>query len=473
MPLNKEARIKKIKGVLSDHSKKVGEHKIEWDGESKYRPVYRIPIDYLIYNKYNGRILSRTKSLEVQNKKLDAENKDDSEKIEKMLYESHRSRNKKTQKSILGKGQEKPGIVTTDGVIVDGNRRFMFLNRIIKDSDKTDTEKFKYFEAVILPVSLAENPDGIRRLETTYQMGEDKKLDYNPIEKYLKTQELVLNGVSEEDIALWMGEDKKDIEKYSQTMKTMDDYLEYLEYEGVYTQLDGREDWFLSLAKWTAAFRGKDGSEKPFDGYKPDDVDDLEVICYDYIRAKHGGDGKRFRKIAEGQKENHIFGNKGLWDTFKSEHFSKISSIRDNEAKINLDSNDLNSHLNDRDKKFTELAEENLKENLNDRISDLSNKKNHDKPEKLIKKANNALREINIKADSFCKQGTQKELQAVADKVSKLLCDGNISLMLELSLQWLEGIKLDDLSSEDAEKRRGIVTDINKLSFEMKKKLGG
>lgn len=47
-----------------------------------------------------------------------------------------------------------------------------------------EVEKCKYFLAIILPDD-AEEKD-IQQLETIYQMGEDDKLDYNPIEKYLK-----------------------------------------------------------------------------------------------------------------------------------------------------------------------------------------------------------------------------------------------------------------------------------------------
>jgi rRNA maturation protein Rpf1 len=60
MPLNKNTRIKKILEVKSQQV--VGTQKIEWKGEPQWLDVYRVPISYLIYNKYNGRILSRTKS---------------------------------------------------------------------------------------------------------------------------------------------------------------------------------------------------------------------------------------------------------------------------------------------------------------------------------------------------------------------------------------------------------------------------
>jgi hypothetical protein len=85
-----------------------------------------------------------------------------------------------------------------------------------------------------------------------------------------------------------MSETELEVTKYLDTMRTMDDYLDYLDYNGIYTQLDGREDWFLSLTKWLKGFKGE-GSKRAFDGYKEADVDDLQLVCYDYIRAKHGG----------------------------------------------------------------------------------------------------------------------------------------------------------------------------------------
>ncbi len=470
MPLNKNTRIEKI-SQLGD-PEIVGKHKIEWNGISEYKDVYRVPISYLVYNKYNGRILSRTKSLETQNQKLNAEIEKDFKIIEKLLFDSHQSRNRQTEASIRKKGQEKPGIITKDGVVIDGNRRFMFLNRIVSNPEKLDPEKFKYFEAVILPVNLADAPNEIRRLETAYQMGEDKKLDYNPIEKYLKAQELKKNNVSEEDISAWMGETRGEIAKYLNTMQTMDNYLDFLEYNGIYTQLDGREDWFLSLTKWLESFQGEE-SKKAFDGYKDSDLDDLELICYDYIRAKHGGDGKRFRKIAEGQQSNHIFGNKEVWRRFRDLHFEKIEPIKDEEVSINHNAQDLKSHLDSRDNEFKKNSDEYLKENLNDRISELSNKQNQDKPEKLINKAKGALKEVNIKANSFLNPDVQIQLKKVSNRVTELLSQNSPSLVLEQSLNLLKKVDMDILSDEDEDKRLSLIKEINSLSFNMKKKLGG
>jgi len=474
MPLNKEVRKRKISEIENIEDRKIERKSIEWNGELTPMDVFLIPIEYLVYNKYNGRILSRTKSLEAQKTNIDVETTEGNNKIQNLLFESHPARNKKTEINIRTYGQKEVGIITKDGIVIDGNRRLMFLNRIVQNPDKvTNSERFKNFKAVILPVTLAEAADEIRKLETTYQMGEDEKLGYNPIEKYLKAQELQNNKVSIDCISDWMGEPKEKIEKYLQTMKTMDNYLEYLEYERQYTQLDGREDWFLSLSKWTNNFRREGGSEKPFDGYKDSDVDDLEIICYDYIRAKHGGDEKRFRRIAGGQKTNHIFGNKDLWEKFRGYHLEKIEHIKDDEIKIDYNASDLKSHLDDRDKKFTQKIEEILKDNLNECISDLSNKINHNKPEKLVKKASSALNEISKKASSFNNKDTQELLKEVANKASELLYDGNTTAALEQSLYWLENINDIDSEHNENEKQLELIAKINKLSFNIKKSLGG
>lgn len=471
MPLNKEARIKEISNLIDNLSKshQVGTHKISWNGDTTYRDVYKIPIEYLVYNKYNGRILSRIKSLETQNKKINIEDEKDFKIVQKLLFDSHPSRNRQTEKSIKSNGQEKPGIVTKDGVVIDGNRRFMFLNRLVK-SVVINPEKFKFFEAVILPVNLSDDVKQIRQLETSYQMGEDKKLDYNPIEKYLKAQELKNSEVSEKDISSWMGETESVIKNYLETMKTMDDYLDYLGYQGIYTQLDGREDWFISLTKWLNNFRNKKSS-KGFDGYGKLDVDFLQIISYDYIRAKHGGDGKRFRKIAEGAKEKHIFGNKDLWTIFRDLHRKNINPIKKTEGAIKYNCQDLKSHLDDRDSKFTENCENFLKENLNDRISDLNNKEYQDKPERLINKAFSAINEVDTKAKSFSTLDTQKNIKKLHKKTCELLLK-DVSSVFEEILSLLNRINQDDLDASNDEQRE-LIRDINKQSFEIKKRLGG
>lgn len=379
--MNKETRIVKIKEKIAENPDGFAKEEIVWEDQLTAMPVYKIPLEYLVYNKYNGRILTRTKSLEAQDKAIDVETKEGKELIEKLLWESKPDRNKTTLDDLKKFGQKRVGIVTADGIIIDGNRRAMLLNRC--------DGRYTYFKAIVLPVTLEQNPLEIEKLETSYQMGEDEKLGYNPIEKYLKAQTLRAKGVPTEDIANWMNEAISEVGKYIRTMKIMDEYLEVYKYDKMYTQLDGREDLFLSIAKWTDNFYGE-GSYRAFDGYTDSDVDDLKSVAFDYIRADY--EGKEFRVLAEGNKENHFFGDKTIWKDFSDKHFGFVEPIKREEDPIKLEVPDLEKSLNSRDETFKDNTMEFLKNNVKEHQEKLGNRQYADQPDKLISKAIEAVK---------------------------------------------------------------------------------
>lgn len=63
--MNKVTRQEKLEQIINGSQEPIGRRTIRFRGESKEMDVYEIPINFLIYNKYNGRILSRTKTLET------------------------------------------------------------------------------------------------------------------------------------------------------------------------------------------------------------------------------------------------------------------------------------------------------------------------------------------------------------------------------------------------------------------------
>lgn len=466
--MDKETRISLIEKL-----KPYGEAEIRWEDILQPLPTYKIPLKYLIYNKYNGRILSRTKSLERQGEVIDSESEEGKKLIAKLLWDSKEDRNKKTFESIEKYGQEKIGIVTKDGIIIDGNRRAMLLN---------NSKKYDYFKAVVLPVCLDENPIEIERLETSHQMGEDKKLDYNPIEKYIKVKEIMakLSSTCTEDEAKdkikdWMNESLPEIQKYIDVMETMDDYLDSLEYNGIYTQLDGREDHLISLTKWKKAFLNAQdnpitvtGSKKAFDGYKTSDVDDLLNISYDYIRAKY--EGKEFRKLSEGQSDKHLFGDEKIWELFREKHFDELDKLIDSEVEIDFDSKDLDSHLKDRDKLYKNNAEKFLKSNLNEYYQLVRNKQYKDEPEKLVKSAKRSIESIGQNHSSLDSDIVQNEIKDLNKTINSLLMKSPLKT-LEYINELLGEIEITD--NDDTEKIYEEISKINKLSFNMKKQLGG
>jgi hypothetical protein len=477
--MNKETRIQKIQEIIDrekDHP--FGIQEIPWEDGLKPMNVYKIPLVLLVYNKYNGRILSRTKSLETQGRKIDEFSPEGERIIEKLLWDSKVARNIKTLDSIDTFGQEKVGIITKEGIIIDGNRRAMLLKR---------SGKYDYFKAVVLPVTLEENPIEIEQLETRYQLGEDQKLGYNATEKYLKAKELYLRLTSQSSIDLknldraaitkisdWMGENFGEVEKYLRTMLVMDEYLEYLEYDGIYTQLDDREDQFLFLTKWLNSFYGSE-NKKGFDGYQNADVDDLKVIAFDYLRIRNHYDGKEFRNLADGNSDKHFFGDKAIWKSFSESHFEIFRNLP-KEDPIDHSSNNLEKHLNSRDNTFFENSkfggkESKFLENLNEHKELVRYNQAADQPEKLVRKATSAFEAIKTGHSSFAKSEVQDLVKELGEKIFASLKENSPSRVLSHVIELLESIDIEEIPESEFDDVFAKTKRIQQLGYQINKSL--
>ena len=64
--MNAQTREEKLSTIKEGNQELVGKRTIRFRGRSEDMEVYEIPLTHLIYNQYNGRILSRTKTLETR-----------------------------------------------------------------------------------------------------------------------------------------------------------------------------------------------------------------------------------------------------------------------------------------------------------------------------------------------------------------------------------------------------------------------
>lgn len=151
-------------------------------GETKDYPVYKFPLEYLYYNDQNGRINTVYHRYISDHGKLTPEigNSKYNEIFEKFIYESKKQALKNTQVSISEKGQQEPGVILSDGRVIDGNRRFTALRRIQKE-----TNIQQYFEAVILSFDINNKIDEkkIKELELDLQLGREERVSYDPIDR--------------------------------------------------------------------------------------------------------------------------------------------------------------------------------------------------------------------------------------------------------------------------------------------------
>jgi hypothetical protein len=408
--MNALERTERLEQILNSNQAPVGKRTIRFRGQSKDMDVYEIPLSCLIYNKYNGRILSRTKSLETQGIKINPEVDEGKKLIEKLLWDSKEDKNKKTEQDLREYGQQEPGIVTRDGVIVDANRRAMLLNKI----------GTTHIRAVILDVRIDEDQREIERLETMYQMGADEKQDYNPIEKYLKINEMVHLGFPVKEIADCMSESVGSINEKIDIFKVMNEYLDHIDCSGIFTELDGREGQLKDLTAQIKKYRGG-ASATGFPGYDDNDVDDMIMISFDYIRAKK--EVADLRKIAGGNSGNNFFSNRKLWEDFRDRHFNKVQPVTDSEPSVDIRATNLTIVLEARNSDWYTKVEDVMKENWGKTTYELANAKSKDRPAELLDRAKNALISIDTNSEHFTGDllGIVREINQISTQLKKEL----------------------------------------------------
>lgn len=243
----------------------------------------------------------------------------------------------------------------------------------------------------------------ILALETTYQMGEDAKVDYNPIEKYLKCKDLRDEGFTNDDIRRMMDVTVGEVKTMLQALELMDDYLDSYDYSGMYTQLDKNEDSFLKL---DAALRKYKAGVPSMWAYDPDaDVADLKLIAFDYIRE--GFEQTLFRNIitAPSAKKpaSSFFAKEEVWKEFRDRHFEITDDVQEETVDEIRATNppDLGRALKARDMQWKQQIEDDFEDNFTQSLDKLNNHANAAKPLQQLIKACQALEVVDTAQETF------------------------------------------------------------------------
>jgi hypothetical protein len=165
---------------------------VHWLGNNrKELEVCQIPIEHLYFNIENGRYADKMIRLRNEHPGTDIDPKEEKWKleIEKMLAgeardtASDKAAFEKLLEDIGSRTQLRPGVVTEDGGVIDGNRRLAALRRLNGD----DRARFRNFEAVILPRDTT--TEDRWRIEAGLQLSANERWDYSPINELLKVRE--------------------------------------------------------------------------------------------------------------------------------------------------------------------------------------------------------------------------------------------------------------------------------------------
>lgn len=430
-PQSKEARIRKLKEIKEGTP--IGSVIIPGHGSL---PVYKIPLEFLTYNPYNTRFLAQAKTRQTRlGRELSNERPDDIEEIEGFLWTYKKDTNKSTIDSLIKDGQLQPGVVTMDGVILAGNRRFRLLNEIDRhpsdySKNNANIDGLKFFEAAILDTQLDKKE--IVRYESFYQYGTDDKVDYDPIQKYIAAFEqkelgFELSEIAKNFMSITNGNTKK-VEEWIEVYELMVEYLEYIGEPEIYTNLTGKEESFLNLNNTLKSLgRGKAKAEG-WDYTETDEVD-LKLRYFDYIRiGKSTHDFRIFKKI---------FLNKERWDQFNR---SVTDIVNDADSKIKT--------IDEYRSEYVEETEEH--------ISEIRNNDYKEETEKKLNKVYGTENAIIVSREE--EETPLKIAQQVYQKLEKL--DNNLSEEL-----------VDKIQESDLEALCKRLKDIQKLVGQIKQRI--
>ena len=197
--------------------------------QSETLPVYKINVNQLYYNDKNARIASWVSNYKKKNdiSEFDTSNRDKYNSIiEDFIVKSNEAALKKTQKNIKELGQQVAGVVLKDGRVIDGNRRFTCLRRIQKETGEP-----QMFSACIVEYDVEADAKAIKEMELMLQIGTEKPLDYDPIERLQDVYMTVVENrlLTEKEYAdrcnITLSQMRKEVEKANILVK----FLEFIE----------------------------------------------------------------------------------------------------------------------------------------------------------------------------------------------------------------------------------------------------
>lgn len=307
-------KIEEIVQILNDNpisSKKLPAYFKKYNNGKELFNVFKIPINLLRYNKRNGRIstfLNRYKN-EIDSWNYDKLNLE----IEKFIINNDLDAHNQTTANIKLQGQQEPGIILDNGIVIDGNRRFTSLRKLNKED-----ENYKYFEAIILDSSLIPQNE-IKLLEWNIQLGKEEKKNYDPINRYLDMyiQIEIDNSFTIEQYCQATNSNVKEMENEIKNIELIKEWLEYI---------NAKNDW--ELAREYRIYDHFKEIQKMCKKLKNSTERNIaKKVLFDYVTiAPHSKDSKTVRQLA-----NDIYSLRDSRDleTFFEKHQTMNNKIRE------------------------------------------------------------------------------------------------------------------------------------------------
>jgi len=370
-------------------------------GTLKLFHVVKIPLNDLKYNRLNDRIA--TWISEYENEKDNGEFPDDQEEfnsiIENFIYNSNSKQLNKTKTSIKNFDQMEAAVVLSNGIIVDGNRRFTALRKLSRDGEG---QQFNYLKAVIIPDKQYTSKE-IKTMELNLQHAKENPVDYDPIDNLVGVyRELVGpdKQYNPKEYAHEVDEKESVIKKYMAVSKLMVEYLEYIHrpmqfYIARQQKLDGPLNEIYRILK-----------SKKID---PEDLNDVKDVLFASLLVLDGDVTRRVRDLKEVVEDKHSL------DSLMDDVDDDLDRVEDSfdDADIDADGSDDKGEI----KKTVEVPDD-IRKNINDKVENQINRKRIDDAQNVpIAKLNQSYNYISdVNPDAISRMN-----ESDTDTIKKLL----------------------------------------------------
>lgn len=203
---------------------------IHIDGQNVTKRVYEVRVDRLRYNEQNARVATfMSRYLAEHDGRLPEGLEAVNDAIEQMIVADGKEALAKTKFDIKVKGQQEPAIILSNGIVIDGNRRFTCLRQLSREESSQ-----RFLRCYIFPDTY--DARAIKLLELDIQLGKDEKRDYDAIDKLMDIKRSVLERgeVTEEEYAQHAGMKKGEMKSALAQIALIDEFLDLMDAPGSY-----------------------------------------------------------------------------------------------------------------------------------------------------------------------------------------------------------------------------------------------
>ena len=373
--------------------------KLTLNGETKVFPVYRVDLRCLFYNDQNDRIATWISQYKSENG-ADAFRSLNQEAynavVEQFIIQSNPASIEKTQLNIELVNQREPGVVLADGRIIDGNRRYTCLRNLAKKDPK-----FNWFETVILDPRMENSKKQIKMLELAIQHGEEKKIDYNPIDRLVGIyQDLIKTHLlTVQEYAESTNESEAEVRKRMEHAQLLIEFLEYIHLPEQYHV--ARDYQVVSVFNDLGLILKKCGTNEMRSRVKQ--------IVFNNVMMRTIGDSRKYIRSLSSMMES------GFFKTYmkRQEQIGEQIQAALNEAKPRMQ-----TELNDFVRKNQELAEQ-LHLSLDKSLLKAKKREIRNRPSQIVSKSISMLKDVDTNIFGVL---TEEEREKLKDKIHQLSC---------------------------------------------------